>query len=180
MHDYNFTIVKADKADVIDEDAIVGDCMEKHLNVICTLAKATRNVGGDLISGYDLVSYYVTIILQQTVEEVVLNALSDKLSGAEGTAVIYNAAVAELNKYVKCGLLAAGNWEKVDWIVEFNDENYVVANAEERLTLGYKVLVIPFAAMTQEQVASHSCPPIYIAMTNAYGIRKVIINGEVR
>lgn len=183
VHDYAFTIedIALDKeSNISDDDATIGECMQKFINVDSTLAKAIRNVGGDLIDGNDIVNEYMTIVLQQTCEEAVMNALSSKLAGAEGTAVIYNTLVTELNKYVRCGLLAAGNWEDVDWNVEFEDENYVVVNADERLVLGYKVLVIPFAAMSQEQVASHACPPIYVAMTNAYGIRKVVINGEVR
>lgn len=165
---------------VVNDDALIGECMQNFINVDTYIAKAVRNVGGDLATGEDLTNYYATIILQQTVEEVVVNALSDKLAGAEGTAVIYNTVVAELNKYVRCGLLSAGNWENVDWVVEYNDETYVVANANERITLGYKLLVIPFAAMTQQQVSAHMCPPIYIALMNKYGIRKVFINGEVR
>lgn len=180
VNDYAFTIEQVDKANVFDDDATIGECMQNNINVDTNVARAVRNIGGDLITGHDVVNYYVTIIMQQTVEEAIMNVLSDKLSGADGTAVIYNAAVAELNKYVRCGLFAAGNWEDVDWVEEFNDESYVVVNAGERLTLGYKLMVIPFAAMTQAQVASHSCPPIYVAMTNKYGIRKVVINGEVR
>lgn len=180
VNDYNFTIENVDARAVQNDDVIVGACMSHFINVDTLLAKAVRNVGGDLMTGHDLVNYYVIIIMQQTCEEAVTNVLSDKLSGADGTATIYNALVTELNKYVRNGLLAAGNWEDVDWIVEYNGDSYVVANANERINLGYKVLVVPFAAMTQEDIADHKCPPIYVAMTNKYGIRHVFINGEVR
>lgn len=184
VHDYNFTIEKVEQDEnyfnIVTSDADAGELMQNFINFDCELAKAIRNVGGDLVHGGDLVNYYVSIILQQTVEEAVMIVLSEKLSGAEGTAKIYNAVVSELNKYVHDGLLAAGNWEDEDWVEEFNDESFVVVNANERLTLGYKVMVIPFAELTQAQVSSHMCPPIFVALTTQYGIRKVIINGEVR
>ena len=191
VNDYNFTIERINdmsveeaisqttEKDVYTSDSLVGTCMKYNINIDTVLSGQIRNVGGNLMSGADLVNAYALIVLQQTVEEKVVNALGDKLSGAEGTASIYNAIVSELNKYNRCGLLAAGNWHDEDWVITFNERDYVVASANERFVLGYKILVVPFAALTSDQVAAHECPPIYIALTTSYGIRKVIINGEV-
>ena len=191
VNDYSFTIESIDDMTVEDalsqeteknvytDDKIVGTCMENNINIDTVLANNIRNVGGNLSSGIDLVNYYMMIVLQQTVEASVVNVLSDKLSGAEGTAIIYNAIVTQLNKYNRSGLIAAGNWKDEDWSITFNGDTYTVASANERFVLGYKVLVVPFASLNSEQISAHECPPIYIALTNKYGIRKVTINGEV-
>lgn len=190
IHDYAFTIEVVDAANastlpeseddnISQNDATVAECMSHFINVDTVLANQIRNVGGDLAQGDDLVNAYFTIVLQQTLEDAAVNALSEKLSGADGTAKIYNVIIAELNKYVRSGLISAGNWQNEDWIENYNGDNFLVVSANERLVTGYKVYVVPFAAMTSTDVASHKCPPIYIAMTNAYGIRKITIAGEV-
>ena len=186
MHDYNFTIevvddVNAatfkedDNPNVTADDEIVAKC----INVDSVLANQIRNIGGDLFDGDDLVNAYFTTVLTQTLEDAVVNALSEKLSGADGTAKIYNVVISELNKYVHSGLLSAGNWQDEDWIENYEGENFLIVSAKERLVTGYKVYVVPFAVLTSADVAAHKCPPIYIAMTNAYGIRKINIFGEV-
>lgn len=189
VHDYAFTIehfaginaatYKGDDDNVTLSDALVKNCMDKHVNVDTVLANQIRNIGGDLIDGNDLVNHYMTIVMQQTLEETLVNTLSEKLAGADGTAKIYNVIIAELNKYVKCGLLAAGNWQNEDWIESYNGVNFKIVSANERLTIGYKVYVVPFASLSTEDVANHLCPPVYIALTDAYGIRKITIAGEV-
>lgn len=190
MHDYSFTIEVVDDVNaatfkendsdnVTADDGIVAKCMEYNINVDSVLANQIRNIGGDLFNGDDLVNAYFTTVLAQTLEDAVVNALSEKLSGADGTAKIYNIVISELNKYVHSGLLSAGNWQDEDWIENYAGENFLIVSARERLVTGYKVYVVPFAALTSSDVAAHKCPPIYIAMTNAYGIRKINIFGEV-
>lgn len=187
IHDYAFTIESINALtpetisgnNVTDDDTKVGACMTANVLVDTVLANKIRNVGGNLIDSSDLVNSFILIVLQQTLQEALVNVLTNKLSGAEGTVIIYNAMVAELNKYVTCGFLAAGNWIDEAWNVKYNDQTFTVIDENERMNLGYKVYVVPFAAMTLEDVQSHAAPPVYIALCNAYGIRKITVEGKV-
>lgn len=170
---------EADQVDVYTSDILVGGCMKNNFNVDTIFVGDIANIGGNLRGGLDLVNTYMTIVMTQTIEAAVANALKSKPAGAEGTAKIYNVAATECNRYVQNGLLAPSNWQDEDWNVTVNGETYTVVSSGERITLGYKLFVVPFAALTVEQIRDHQCPPIFIAFTNSYGIRKVVITGEV-
>ena len=189
VKDYAFTIESIDGLGVADvddatdnvyvSDELVGDCQSKDVNIDIVLSNQIRNVWGNTITADSLVNAYVLIVLQQTVEESLINVLSSKLTGTSGTAAIYSAIVDELDKYVNSGFLAAGNWDGTAWTETYNSVDYSIASANERLAKGYKIVVIPFIAMTQADAAAHKAPPVYIGLTNAYGIRKITIEGKV-
>mgnify|MGYP003419727015 CR=1 FL=1 len=189
VHDYAFTIEAIDglsastyagtSSNLVIDDDEVGLAMSSNILIDTILASQIRNVGGNLVDGNDLVNAYVLIILQQTLQEALINVLTTKLSGAEGTVVIYNAMVAELNKYVACGFLSTGNWDDEPWTVTYNEQTYIIIDAKERLTTGYKAYVIPYAAMTSADIQAHKAPPVYVALNNAYGIRKITVEGKV-
>ena len=172
------SIVTDTSTNVYTSDALLGYCLEKNVNIDIILANQIRAAGGQLFGGLDLVNQYVLIVMQQTLQEALINALTVKLSGANGTAAIYNAIVTELDKYVQCGFLSAGNWQNSDWSVTYNGDSYTIIDANARLDKGYKVFVIPFAALTVADIQAHKAPPVYIATSNAYGIRKVTLEGE--
>jgi hypothetical protein len=177
--DYCFTIETVNATDIYDDDTVVGKCMAANVNVDTTLSGETRNIGGNLSTGIDLVNEYMIIILQQMVTDAVTSVLCDKVKGASGCAAVYAAVVSELNRFVKNGSIAAGNWISEDWIATYNEEKYTVISANERLSTGYKVVVVPFSSQTATDAKQHLATPIYVALTNAYGIRKVTIAGEV-
>ena len=47
------------------------------------------------------------------------------------------------------------------------------------LTLGYRVVVLPYSSLSEDDKQNHKCPPIYIFLAESYGIRSITINGEV-
>ena len=44
---------------------------------------------------------------------------------------------------------------------------------------GYKVVVLPFNSLTQEERNRHALPDVYILLADTYGIRQINITGEV-
>lgn len=160
-------------------DATVAACMDNNLNVDTVIASQVRNVGGDTVAGDEIVDFYCCIMMQQTLQERLVGVLSTKLQGAEANAAIYAAMAQELSRYAQAGYIVPGNWGDTDWTITHNGREYTVVQANSRLSTGYSVLVVPYAALTTDEVTAHKAPPVYVAYISQYGIRKITVEGRV-
>lgn len=179
VKDYAFTSELSTLKESSD-DTVLGNVLDNNMNVDMELAGAVRNLGGNTKYGRDLVNEFVLIVLQQTITETVLDVLTSKVRGNSGISAIYTSIVAELNKYLTNGYLTTDKvWKYESWVESVNNKNYTIIDKNTPLPNGYYVNILPLSSLTDAQIAAHQCPKIYIVLADSYGIRKVVINGEV-
>lgn len=161
-------------------DTVFGQIIDNNMNVDVYLANSTRNMGGNLKDGADLVNSYTKIILHQTLTERLINLLTSKIKGAKGLSQIYATIAQELESYRDCGYLTTDKvWTDDDLTVTYNSQNYTVVTKGTALVSGYVIKVLPLSALTTEDKAQRKAPPVYVIIADQYGIRKITINGEV-
>lgn len=181
VHDYSFTAetIAADTTVPIT-DALFDTLSENNVNFNLNLAGATRNIGGNMTSGYALVNEYMLIVLHQTVTEQLLALLVTKIKGNKALSSIRTVLSQELNAYVQNGYLATNKrWTHEDWTVVHNGIEFVIIEQNTPISLGYYVQVLPWSALTANEIAAHQAPPIYIIIADSYGVRKLALIGEV-
>jgi len=178
VQDYCFT--KETVKTVINDDTLFETLSTNNINVDVNLAGAVRNYGGNCKNGLDLVNEFVLIVLQQTLTDRVLLAMSTKLKNEQGLATIKTVMSEELNRYVRNGYLTTSKiWTDTDYTVTYNNQTFTVVEQDTALPLGYRIKILPYSSLTNEDKALHSTPPIYVVVADSYGIRKVTINGLV-
>lgn len=178
IHDYAFTSENITAE--ANNDAILGAVLDNNMNVDMTLVNAVRNLGGNLTNGLDIVNQYVLIVLQQTVTDRLLSLLTQKIKGQSGISAIYTAIAGELGRYVTNGYLVTDKiWTDETKTVSYNGKTYTLIEKNTPLTLGYRVVVLPYSSLSEDDKQNHKCPPIYIFLAESYGIRSITINGEV-
>lgn len=176
--DYAFTkeILTYEDAD----DTVLAACLTNNMNVDMYLAGSCRNLGGNTKDGYDLVNAYILIILHQTLTDRLFNLLTEKISGAKGIAAIGTVMSQELSRYTASGYLSTDKiWTDNNLTITYNDFTYSIIKKGEQLLLGYKVVVLPYSSLTDEDKALRKTPPIYVVIADNYGIRAITVNGEV-
>lgn len=179
VHDYCFT--SEDAATAVDlTTAKYSDLIEFNYNVDVALAGHTRNCGGNLKDGTDLVNQFSLIVLQQTLTDRVLTILTEKLKGESGLNAIYTTMSQELSKYVTNGYLSTDKtWTKPTLTVTKNSITYTIIEKDTQLLLGYKISILPLSSLTEDEKIARKTPYIYVVLADSYGIRKIAINGEV-
>lgn len=178
VYDYAFTQEVLAAEDLTDDQ--FKTVMNNNMNVDINLANSIRNCGGNCKDGADIVNTYVRIILHQTLTDVLIQLLSQKIKNTTGVSKIYTVIAQELERYLTAGYLTTDKiWEDRDWVVPRNGVNYTIIEQGTPLTNGYVITVLPFAALTDAEKAEHQAPPIYVVIADQYGIRKIVINGEV-
>lgn len=161
-------------------DDLLGKVIENNMNVDMMLAGQVRNLGGNLTDGNDIMNQFTLIVLHQTLTDRLLNLLSGKIKGNSGLASIYTALAGELNRYVTNGYLTTDKiWTDGDKIINYNGKNYTLIQNNTPLTLGYHISILPLTSLTVEDKAERKTPPIYVFIADSYGIRKIVVNGEV-
>lgn len=179
--DYSFTTenYSASSEDhfVFDDNAIVEAVMANNLNADTKLVGKVKVVGGNDTAGYDLTNQYMLLVLHQAVTKAVMQVITSKVKYNEtGLALVYNAIVNELERFVSNGYLTTNKaWNYPD--LYYN--SYKIITNGTALVNGYKVTILPFESLTDEQRAAHQLPNIYILIADSYSIRKVVIEGEV-
>lgn len=178
IHDYAFTSENITAEP--NNDEVLGAVLDNNMNVDMTLVNAVRNLGGNLTNGLDIVNQYVLIVLQQTVTDRLLNLLTQKIKGQSGISAIYTAIAGELGRYVTNGYLVTDKvWTDETKTTSYNGKTYTLIEKNTPLTLGYRVVVLPYSSLSEDDKQNHKCPPIYIFLAESYGIRSITINGEV-
>lgn len=177
VQDYAFT-----KENITPEEQN-DDLLESILqtaNVDMMLAGTVRNLGGNLTNEYSLVNQFCLIVLHQTVTERVLNLLTQKIKGNDGLTALHSVISQELGKYVTSGYLSTDKiWKDKDLTITYNNQSYTIIKQGTSLSLGYKIAILPLTSLTDEDIANKKTPPIYIILSESYGIRMVEISGEV-
>lgn len=184
VQDYAFTRelsysenVKLDE-DITDEE--FKQIMDANCNIDINLAGAVRNCGGNLTNGLDLVNQYVLIVLHQTLTDRILATLTNKIKGQTGLASIHTVMASEMDKYVVNGYLSLDKiWNKESVEITYNNQSYSIIESNTPLNSGYKIVILPFTSLTEDDIKKHALPPIYVILSDSYGIRYVTINGEV-
>ena len=178
VHDYDFTLENVES--VLDDNTTFETLQENNINVDIYLAGAVRNIGGNTCDGHDLVNEYMLICLHQTLTNAVLQALTTKVKGNSGLSVIKTYMIQELNKYVTNGYLATDKLWKFDTMsVSYNGGTYTIIEKNTPLLAGFKIVILPYNSLNETDIQNKKTPPIYVIIADAYGIRKVTINGEV-
>ena len=102
------------------------------------------------------------------------------IKGETGVSAIHTTVAEELNRYVTCGYIATDKVYTGETLAySYNGQNYVLLEKNTPLLTGYAILVVPYSALTAEDKAAHKAPPIYVALADSYGIRKVDLSGIV-
>lgn len=178
IQDYAFT--KEYITAEVSDDTILGNVLSNNFNVDMYLSNATRNLGGNITNGDDLVNKYVLIILHQTLTERVLDLLSQKIKGVSALSSLYSVLSQELSRYVSSGYLYTDKvWTEPDLKIIYNSKQYDIISQSTALLLGYKITILPLSSLTDADKAAHKAPLIYVILADSYGIRQVTINGEI-
>ena len=178
VHDYMFT--KENLTAEMNDDNTLNTVLTNNMNVDMYLADATRNLGGNLKDGTDLMNSFMLIVVQQTLTYRILNLLATKIKGSKGIAAIYTTIASELNRYVSNGYLTTDKiWQKGTKTVDYNGKTYTIIEDNTALVLGYHICILPYNSLSDKDKAERKCSPIYIFLADSYGIRAVTINGEV-
>ena len=86
----------------------------------------------------------------------------------------------ELERYKNAGYLTTDKiWTNEDLKISRNGVTYTIVEKGTPLTNGYIVTILPMTALTDEERAERSAPPIYVILADQYGIRKMTISGEI-
>lgn len=182
IQDYCYTIedVSMFTGAVQDNNDTVVELAGKYFNVDTTLVNNVRNVTGDTICGFDLMNYYVRIILTQTLTNRIINTLVTKIKfDRSGINKVVNAITQELNLYKSSGYLSSEFiWTDDDLYYSFNGQDYLVCARNTPLKMGYKFIILPISSLTQEQKDSHVFPPVYVLIADSMSIRQIVINGD--
>lgn len=178
VNDYMFT------PEVINEevltDAEYATMQEQNINVDTYLAGNVRNLGGNLKNGAEMVNSFVRIVLHQTLTDRLLTLLVTKLKNNDGVGKIYATICNELANYRTCGYLSTDKtWTDATMKVTVNNKTYTIIEEGTPLINGYKVTVLPLSALSQNDLALHKAPPIYVIVADQYGIRAITVNGEI-
>lgn len=160
--------------------------MSNNYNVDINLANQIRACGGNLLLSTNesiaetIVNQFIKIVLYQTTTMRMLNLMSQKIANMTGVAKIYSTLSEELDRYRKNGYLTTDKiYAEPDWTVSVNGQQYTICEKGTALTNGYQIVALPMSALTDEQRAAHSAPPIYIVIADQYAIRKIEIVGQV-
>lgn len=178
VYDYAFTEEKIKESN-INTDTFK-TLMDNNYNVDVNLANSVRDCGGNCKDGEDMVNKYVLIILHQTLTDVLVNLLSQKLKDSKGVSQIYATISQELEKYLNCGYLSTDKiWTYEDYVVNVNGIDYTIIQKGTPLVKGYSITVLPFSSLTDADKAKHLAPQVYVILADQYGIRKITVTGEV-
>ena len=178
VYDYMFTIEKVKAQDQLT-DADYKDIIKNNYNVDITLANEIRNCGGNCTNSEDLVNEFVLIVLQQTITNVVVDALAKKLKNQSGINTIYSVVNAELEKYKNSGYLTTDKiWHYDDLYYTWNGIDYLIIQKGTPLQNGYFVKILPYSGLNEDEKIERKAPPVYIIIAEQYGIRKIQIEGE--
>ena len=180
VHDYDFTKEVISEVGT-DDQTLLDTCMEHNFNIDIYLAGANRNIGGNLKDGEDLVNSFMLIVCQQTLTEVLLYALTTKLKGEIGLSSIRTVMSQELNNYVSNGYLTTDKvWGDTALTETYNGQTWTIIDANTPLQLGYYITILPITSLTTADKTARKTPPIYVILADEYGIRKIVVQGEVK
>ena len=162
---------------VFDDNDFVKLAMQLDINVDINLSNSVRVIGGNDTAGYSLTNQYMLLVMHQTLTGRLIDLLTTKIKyNAQGLGLVLNVISAELNKYVNNGFLSTNKtWTDGDLYYD----GYLIVNDNTLLNLGYKVSILPFESLTEEEIAAHQLPKIYILIADTYSIRKIVVNGEL-
>ena len=178
IYDYMFTQENATAETLTDTQ--YGYLIANNINVDITLANAVRNCGGNCKDGSDLVNEYCRIVLHQTLTDVLIDLLSQKIKNSTGLSKIYTVMCQELSKYVASGYLTTDKcWTDQDMVVTYNGSQYTIIGKGTALENGYLIKILPYESLTEADKLAHKTPPIYVVLASQYGIRMITVNGEV-
>lgn len=134
------------------------------------------NIGGNTISGKDIVEQYVIIIMEQLLTNRVFTALSSKLSGQSGLSAIRTAIASELDKFTNSGFLSTEQvWTKADLVlpnaVDANKPSETVITKNTPLGSGYHIHMFRLSSDGRKAYA-------VIVLATTKGIRFVEVYGK--
>lgn len=178
VYDYAFTQEVLTAEDLTDSQ--FATVIANNMNVDIYLANSVRNCGGNCKDGADITNVYVRIILHQTLTDVLIQLLAQKIKNTSGISKIYAVISQELERYLTAGYLTTDKvWTDKDLTVTYNGASYTIIEQGTALTNGYVIRVLPFSSLTDADKAAHKAPPVYVIIADQYGIRQITINGEV-
>ena len=183
VHDYMFTAEDFNIDNYTGEtsdDTTYEVALNGNMNIDIYFANSVRNMGGNCKDGKDVVNDFVRIVLHQTLTDRLNELLATKLKGSDGIGKIYSVICDEMEYYKNCGYLSTDKvWTDATWSEVYNDEEFTIIEKGTPLLNGYQVRILPISSLTTADITARKAPPIYIALADQYGIRKIKITGEV-
>lgn len=183
IQDYCYTIEDVSmfgNTAVVDDNTTFKTLVDKDFNVDTTLVNDVRNVMGNTVAHYNIMNYYMRIILTQTLTDRIINTLVTKIKfDRTGINKVINAITQELGIYNSNGYLNTDFiWTEDDLYYSFNGVDYLVCSRNTPFKMGYKFIVLPISSLTQAQKDSHVFPPVYVVIADSMSIRQIVINGD--
>lgn len=184
INDYAFTIESLSdlsSSSLVKDNAIGTNLINKNFNFDTYLVNEIRNYPGNLIKGQDLMNYYVRILVVQDLTEAIMNLLASKIKfNQAGLNRLNNTISQVMNRYVDNGYLNTDYiWTKDNLYYTYNGTDYLVCGRNTPLVKGYKSVILPLTALTDEQKEAHVLPPVYMLLATSKGIRMVVIRGDL-
>ena len=161
---------------VFNDNDLVTTAMADNINIDSKLAGNVRNLGGNDTKGYDLVNQFMLLVLHHELTNALTNVLVSKIKyDTYGSALVMNVTMRELEKFVANGYLATNKvWTNGDLYYK----GYSIIEDNTVLSEGYKVVMLPFSSLSDEEKAAHQLPELYVLIADMYGIRSIVVNGE--
>lgn len=181
VHDYAFTKESIPLNTINPINNSLFDILEGfNFNFNISLAGANRNVGGNLTNGRPVINEFMLIVLHQTVTDQLLSLLVTKVKGNQALSAMRTILSQELNRYVTNGYLDTNKtWNAEDWKVTHNAQEFLIITKDTPLPLGYWIQVLPWNSLDKTGEQAKQTPPIYIVVSDSFGIRKIEVIGGV-
>lgn len=176
IYDYMFTEEKSIAAENINTETYKS-IINHSINVDIAFANVIRNCGGNCKNGDDLVNNYCRIVLCQTLTDRLVQLLTQKIKSSTGVSKMYAVVAQELDRYLQAGYLTTDKIWPDDWTIDYNGRKYTIIEKGTALINGYVIQIMPFSVKVDNII--HEAPPIYIALADQYGIRKITLEGSI-
>lgn len=174
VKDAAFTAVKGFSATDVQQYVATSYQESNGVTVVAYLAGDYRILGGDDGAKQSIVNQFMQIVLTEELTNQLLNLLTSKIRlDSNGIASVKAACSRVLNKFVTNGYISTEKaWNNSDLYID----SELVAAENTPLIDGYKIHVGP---ITEDNIANHQMPPVYILYGDQVGVRKIVVTGEV-
>lgn len=174
VKDAAFTAVKGFSTTGVQQYVATSYQESNGVTVVAYLAGDYRILGGDDGAKQSIVNQFMQIVLTEELTNQLLNLLTSKIRlDSNGIASVKAACSRVLNKFVTNGYISTEKaWNNSDLYID----NELVAAENTPLIDGYKIHVGP---ITEDNIANHQMPPVYILYGDQVGVRKIVVTGEV-
>lgn len=154
--------------------------MSRNYNVTTKVGnKYEFNCGGNLSNGVAIEEQFGLIAIENDIVSTLMTFLLTKPAMVNASLTSIQVSVQSvLARYTTNGLLRPDAiYTGTGEAVSYNGRNYPLITTNTILTPGYVVYVLPLTALTDNDKATKTAPPVYVYLSVAGTIRKVNVEG---